>query len=127
MERCSQKILLVDDEAILLKLGERILTRLGYRVITATGGREACEIYRNKQNPIDLIILDCIMPEMDGEETLKALKKIDPDVKVLLTSGCNREGHLQTMLDLGIEGFIQKPYGMDDIADAVRQALTTSH
>lgn len=123
MKEGSETILLVDDEPILLQLGERLLTTLGYQVITASNGEDACRIYQERNTEIQLVILDYLMPGMSGEETYYTLKKITPQVRVLLASGFSREGRPQELINEGVQGFIPKPFMIQDIAEAVRQAL----
>ena len=83
----DETILLVDDEETIINVGKEILETLGYKVITARGGREAIERLRTHREEVDLIILDMIMPDLEGGKTLDALKEIDPKVSVVLSSG----------------------------------------
>ncbi len=126
MEEGHEGILLVDDEPTLLQLGERLLSTLGYSVHTASNGEEACRIYQEQRPTIHLVILDYLMPGMNGEETFFALKKINPEVRVLLASGFSREGRPQELINAGIQGFIPKPFMIQDLSKAVRQALDIS-
>ena len=105
-------VLLVDDEKMILDVGRKLLESLGYRAITAAGGRKAIETYRRHGAGIDLVILDMVMPDMNGARTFEALKKLDPDVKVLLSSGYSLDAKAVQMLNMGCGGFIQKPYDM---------------
>jgi len=123
MKEGSEGILLVDDEPTLLQLGERLLTTLGYQVVTAANGEDACRIYQERSAEIQLVILDYLMPGMNGEETFYALKKIAPRVRVLLASGFSCEGRPQELINAGIQGFIPKPFMIQDLSEAVRQAL----
>jgi two-component system cell cycle sensor histidine kinase/response regulator CckA len=116
-------ILFVDDEHEVLQVGKQLLERLGYRVIEATSGREAIEILRSVREPVHLVILDMIMPGMSGGETFDHLKEIDPDVKVLLSSGYSIDGQAKKILERGCEGFIQKPYKLGDLSKRIRQIL----
>jgi two-component system cell cycle sensor histidine kinase/response regulator CckA len=125
MQGHNERILLVDDEPTLLQLGERLLTTLGYEVISATNGSEACRLYREQKDRIQLVILDFLMPGMNGEETFHELKKIDPNIRVLLASGLNQEGRPQELMNQGVQGFIRKPFMIQDLSDAVRDALNT--
>ncbi|MBI5601840.1 MAG: PAS domain S-box protein [Deltaproteobacteria bacterium] len=116
-------ILFVDDEKAISDVSHFLLKRLGYRVITAGSGREAIEIYRREGKDIDLVILDMIMPEMSGGETFSRLKEIDPNVKVLLSSGYSLNGQAKSILDQGCKGFLQKPFNLADLSKKVRQIL----
>ncbi len=80
----EETILLVDDEDMIIEVSSEILKALGYKVMSAKSGREALNIYRTNKNKIDLVMLDMIMPDMGGKESYDYLKKIDPEVKVLL-------------------------------------------
>jgi len=119
----TETILFVDDEKSITEIGQQLLERLGYRVLTAGSGSEAIEIYRRERDRIDLIILDMIMPEMNGGETYDHLKEINPQIKVLLSSGYSLNGQAKTIMDRGCKGFIQKPFTVADISKRVRQIL----
>jgi PAS domain S-box-containing protein len=116
-------ILLVDDEDVIIDVGSEILQVLGYKVSVARNGREAIEIYKEKQNEIDMVILDMIMPEMDGGEIFKVLKSIDPGVKVMLSSGYSTDARSARMMEDGCCGFIQKPYSMNTLSQKLREVL----
>lgn len=119
----TEMILLVDDEDMIVNVGEQILARLGYRVITAKSGKEAIEIYKENQDKIDMVILDMIMPEIDGKMAYEILKEINPDIKVLLSSGYSKTGQAQEILDQGCNGFIQKPFSPKDLSLKLREIL----
>jgi len=116
-------ILLVDDEEVIIDVGSEILEVLGYKVSVARSGREAIEIYKEKQDEIDMVILDMIMPEMDGGETFKVLKSIDPGVKVILSSGYSADARSTRMMEQGCCGFIQKPYSVNALSQKVKEVL----
>jgi PAS domain S-box-containing protein len=102
-------ILLIDDEPVVREMWGDFLIQKGYRVITAEDGLEGVERFRGLKDEIELVILDLIMPRLGGRETLAALKKIDPSVRVLVTSGYSENGQAGEVVDLGIDGFLQKP------------------
>ena len=81
------------------------------------------EIYRKQGDKIDLVILDIIMPEMSGQETYERLREIDPNVKVLLSSGYSQNGQAQEILEAGVQGFLQKPYDLSQVLYKVREVL----
>lgn len=116
-------ILVVDDEAIIRGMTEAILTDLGYCVILAENGKEASDIYLQKKDDIDLVLLDLVMPKMNGRDALKAMKKINPDVKVLLTSGFNREVEKTEIKTWGISGFVKKPFRRGELSRIVYDTL----
>jgi PAS domain S-box-containing protein len=117
-------ILLVDDEEIVLETGAKMLERLGYRVIEAGSGMGAINIYKDKMEEIDMVILDMIMPEMDGEKTYETMKEINPNVKVLLASGYSIEGQATEILNRGCDGFIQKPFNLKRLSVKLKEILS---
>jgi PAS domain S-box-containing protein len=110
IQRGSGTILVVDDEAQIVKFCARLLQKFGYEVLTAAGGRQAIELVRRLGSKISLVLLDMTMPQMSGRETYETLQKIRPGIKVLLSSGSAVEGQAQQLLDSGCNGFIQKPF-----------------
>ena len=116
-------ILLIDDEKMIIDVGIELLEEMGYAVQSAMSGREAIDIFLKDRDKIDLVIMDMIMPEMGGGETFDRLKEIDPDVKVLLSSGYSINGQATKILRRGCDGFIQKPFNMNQLAEKVQQIL----
>jgi two-component system cell cycle sensor histidine kinase/response regulator CckA len=119
----SETVLLVDDEDMILDVSRDLLEKLGYEVLTVKSGIEAIEIYRTSQKKIDIIILDMVMPKMDGGETYEKLKDIDPDIKVLLSSGYSIDGQASKILSRGCDGFIQKPFDIKSLSLEIRKIL----
>ena len=125
----SETVLLVDDEEMIIDVGANMLKALGYKVIVATGGKKAVEIIEKMENSTgvpDLIILDMVMPEMGGGETYDLLKAINPNIKVLLSSGYSMNGQMKDILKRGCNGFIQKPFSMIELSKIIRQILETT-
>jgi CheY-like chemotaxis protein len=118
-----ETILVVDDEDYILDACKAMMTQLGYRTILAHSGEEALEIFSRDKGSIALIILDMIMPGMDGLTAYKHLKKIDPDVKVLLSSGYSLTGSVKELLDKGCDEYIQKPFSLSQISRITRELL----
>jgi signal transduction histidine kinase/CheY-like chemotaxis protein len=106
----SGGVLLVDDEPILLSVGQALLEELGYTVYLAEDGNQALKVYAQQQSHIQMVLLDMIMPGLNGRETLVQLRKLNPDVSVVFCSGFHREGTNDELLQLGAQGFIQKPF-----------------
>jgi DNA-binding NtrC family response regulator len=123
MQSHGETIMLVDDEESLLELGQEILGHFGYKTIKSKNGEKALEIYSQDKNLIDLIILDLSMPGMGGYNCLKKLLKIDPKVKVIISSGYSSTGEMKKMLEAGAAEFIEKPYHLMELAKKVRQVL----
>lgn len=118
-----QRILVVDDEEPLRFLARALLEAAGYRVLTAADGREALEMYQQPSRDIDLILLDLTMPRLSGTETLRLLKQINPDVRVVICSGYAAGDDHQTLLRQGARAVVSKPYRPDDLTQAIQQAL----
>jgi CheY-like chemotaxis protein len=91
--------------------------------LIAENGKEAIEIYKKNMDKIDMVMLDIIMPVMDGGETYDKLKEINPDIKVLLSSGYGINGQATEILDRGCNGFIQKPFNMRALSKKIRDIL----
>lgn len=122
----SGTILIIDDEADIRDLSKDILEKLGYKVLTAKDGNEGLRIFREMKDNILVVILDMIMPKMGGAEVFKELKKIKPDVKIILCSGYSQNG-LSDMNDLlknGNSEFVQKPFTVYSIGRAVKKILS---
>ncbi len=119
----QETVLLVDDEDMIIDVGTRMLKKLGYQVFTARDGKEAIDIFKKHQDKIDLIVLDMIMPQMGGGETYDRIKKIKPDVKVLLSSGFSINGQASEILNRGCNGFIQKPFNLQNLSQNLRAIL----
>jgi PAS domain S-box-containing protein len=119
----KETILLVDDEDMVLDVGEQMLKKLGYEVLLAEGGREAIELYNKNRDIIDMVLLDMIMPEMGGGKTYDKMKEINPDIKVLLSSGYSVDGQATEILKRGCDGFIQKPFDMQGLSQRIRKIL----
>lgn len=109
-------VLLVDDESMIRNAGSRILSRLGCRVLIAEDGKEALSVYRQSQNEIDLVILDLGMPKMNGIECLKALKSIDPGVRVVVSTGYVDDERSSAIMAKGAVGILPKPYDVPTLA-----------
>jgi CheY-like chemotaxis protein len=116
-------ILLVDDEEIIIFTGEQMLRKLGYTVIVAENGKDALEIYRKDHEKIDLVVLDMVMPGIGGGETYMKLKEIDETVRVLLSSGYSLDGQAKEIMDKGCNGFIQKPFNLNNLSKKVKEIL----
>jgi two-component system cell cycle sensor histidine kinase/response regulator CckA len=121
--RGDETILLVDDEEVILNVGREMLTTLGYRVMVARGGVEAIETYRQNRDQIQLVILDMVMPGMGGAQVFDQLRDINPQARVLLSSGYSLHGQAQEILERGCNGFLQKPYVLSNLAQLVRTIL----
>lgn len=119
----SGTALLVEDEDFILELGQDLLEAIGYRVLIARDGKEAVEVYEKNLDDIDIVVLDMVMPNMGGGEAYDRMRKINPDIKVLLSSGYSIDGEATEILERGCNAFIQKPFNMKDLSQAIRKIL----
>ena len=121
--RGSETVLFVDDEDMIIEIADEIFEQLGYKVLTARSGKEAIEIYEKNKEQIDIVLLDMIMPDMSGSDTYERMKAIDPDIKVLLSSGYSINGQATEIMERGCSGFIQKPFKMKELSQKLREIL----
>ena len=116
-------ILLVDDEESLIALGGRMLEHLGFDVLTASDGREAVDLYRKRAGEIDLVLLDLTMPHMDGGEAFGELRRINPDVRVILSSGYSRDDVAGRFAGKNLAGVLQKPYTLAKLTESLSAVI----
>ena len=113
-------VLLVDDEETVRGIGTEMLMELGFQVVTAENGSHALEIFSDRGD-FSFVILDLTMPHLDGEQTFRELRRIRPDIKVIISSGYNEQDVTQKFVGKGLSGFIQKPYKLSMIRDVIRK------
>ena len=123
LPRGNETILIVDDHETIWDFLIDALQELGYSVLLAENGLDAVEIYRENPEQIDLVLLDMIMPKAGGHQTFMRLKTIDPDVKVLLSSGFVSEKEVADLLEAGACGFLPKPHRLQMVASEIRRVL----
>ncbi|NOX34297.1 MAG: transporter substrate-binding domain-containing protein, partial [Deltaproteobacteria bacterium] len=114
-------VLLVDDEKMIVDVGSKLIEKLGYKAIGVNSGKEAINIYRDNWKKIDIVIIDMIMPDMGGGELYKQLKRINPDILAILSSGYSINGQASMILDQGCDGFIQKPFGLAELSSKLSE------
>jgi PAS domain S-box-containing protein len=119
----SGTLLVVDDEELVLKVGVNMLEKLGYTVLGAKNGTEAVDIFKANKDKIQMVILDIIMPDMGGGEVYDKIKAINPEVKVLLSSGYSVDGQAIELLERGCDGFMQKPFTMEELSGKITQIM----
>lgn len=115
--------LVVDDEETIRTVATEMLKMLGLDAITATDGFEAIKTFEEFHDRIDLVLLDLTMPGLSGEETLQELKKIRPDIKVLISSGYSGEEISEKLYESGISGFIQKPFNVKALSEKINEIM----
>jgi DNA-binding NtrC family response regulator len=121
----QETILIVDDEDALIQITQTMLHSTSYNTIAAYSGESALEIYKKKRDEIDLILLDLGMPGMGGKHCMKKLLHIDPDVKIIVTSGYSDESIINKMINDGAKHFVIKPYTFNELSKAIRSVLDT--
>lgn len=119
----SSTILFVDDEEVLRMIGSEFLESCGYKVLLASNGKEALDMFASNDQHIDLAILDLMMPKMGGEETLENIKRLYPHVPAVIASGYSKESLNQKMKFQQYDGFIEKPYSLEKLAQLVSDLL----
>ena len=122
----TEKILLVDDEETIVRMEQQMLERLGYRVTIRTGSVDALEVFKAHPDSFDLVFTDMTMPNMTGVQFAVEIKKIRPDIPVILCTGFDYQINDETSKALGIQGFVMKPVIMKEIAETIRKALDNS-
>ncbi len=123
LSRGEETILLVDDEEMVSVIGKQLLELLGYKVIVAGSGNQALELFERRKDEIDMVILDMIMPGMSGSDTFDQLKRLNPSIKTILSSGYSPNGQAAEILARGCGGFLQKPFSISDLSAKVRKIL----
>jgi len=121
--RGSGTVLLVDDEATIRALGKDMLQSLGFRVLTACDGREALELFESNKGDITCVLLDLTMPRLDGEQAFRELRRLNPALKVIISSGYNEQEVTQKFVGKGLAGFIQKPYKVSEVSRKLQEVL----
>ncbi len=119
----SGTLLIVDDEELVLNVGVNMLEKLGYTVLAAKNGTEAVDIFEANKDKIKMVVLDIIMPDMGGGEVYDKIKAINPDVKVLLSSGYSVDGQAIELLERGCDGFMQKPFTLEELSGKITQIM----
>jgi CheY-like chemotaxis protein len=119
----DETILLVDDETPILDIARGMLARYGYETVTATSGEEAVKVFTSQKERIDLVILDLSMPGIGGYKCLKMLLEIDPEIKIIVSSGYSFDGPVGDVLKAGAAAFIAKPYQLSEMLKTVRKVL----
>ncbi|MBC2709662.1 MAG: response regulator [Desulfosarcina sp.] len=119
----SETVLLVDDEDMIIDVGQALLKKLGYRVIAVKSGQEAVEVVHRMGSGIGLVILDMIMPGMDGGRAFDRIREICPEIPVMLSSGYAINDQAEKIMSRGCNGFMQKPFSVSELSQKVRQTL----
>ena len=121
--RGTETVLVVDDELIVRQMVTEVLSGYGYQVVGAPSGTEAVEMYPELKGRIDVVLLDMVMPGLSGEETFVELRRLDPALRVLLTSGYAQEDVTDRLIGQGAAGMVYKPYKSETLLAHIRRAL----
>ena len=125
LRKAKETVFLIDDDEMVVDVSEHILNNSGYDVVSAKSGKEAIEAYKENHSRIDMVILDMILPDMGGGDTYDRLKEINPGIKVLLASGYDIDYQGRDIMERGCDGFIQKPFNMNELLEKIRGILTS--
>ena len=117
------KLLLVEDEEIVMNVNRELLERLGYHVLEAKTGKEAIDMAQTFDGDIDLVILDIVLPDMEGRAVYPLIMKTRPNLRVIVCSGYSIDGPAQEILDAGAQDFIQKPFTLKDLSVKLRKVF----
>ncbi len=120
-------VLLIDDEEPLRNSTGEALMSFGYRVITAGDGLEGVARFKKHHHDLDLVILDMAMPVMSGRETYIEMRRINPAVKVILSSGFRQDQRVQEVIDMGASAFLQKPYSLTALIRTIQSVTAHNH
>jgi PAS domain S-box-containing protein len=124
MQKGSETVLLVDDEDEIVNVGKNFLEKLGYKALVARNGLEAVEVFRSYKDEIALVVLDLVMPKMNGKQACAMIKDIRRDAKILISTGYSVDEEVEKFLNSGgCSGFIQKPFSLNEFAGALRKIL----
>ena len=119
----NEIILIVDDHETIWDFLIEAMQDLGYSVLLAENGLDAVEIFKENPQTIDLVLLDMIMPKCGGHQAFYQIRELDPQAKILLSSGYVSENEVQDLLRQGACGFLSKPHRIATVAQAIRDAL----
>ena len=123
LTEASGQILLVDDEELIRITGKHVLEEMGFNVLIAENGEEAVKLFTKKKNEIDLVIMDMIMPKMNGSDAFYLMKKIDPECKIVISSGFTKDENLNELRKNGLAGFIPKPFSSIELSRLLRDVM----
>jgi CheY-like chemotaxis protein len=123
----SRFILLVDDEPLFQSSARRLIHKMGYQVYVADSGDKALEIYQKNNQAISLILLDMLMPGLSGTDTFYKLKDINPQAKILIISGFDRDENVDRLLSNGASGYLQKPFSLNSLSREFDALIEKDH
>ncbi|MCU0452579.1 MAG: response regulator [Bacteroidetes bacterium] len=116
-------VLIVDDEDVIRDLIVDVVADSGYRVLSAANGGQAVDIVRAEKGAIDMVLLDMLMPDMDGRRTYELMREIDPGIPVYIATGFGREDISKSLLEMGVRGVVTKPFHIEEILNLIKSNL----
>jgi len=119
----TARVLVVDDEMVMRDMAAEALRDLGYKVHACADGAEAVRYYEQHWREIDLVLLDFVMPQINGRDAFHAMRRVNPGIRAVILSGYNLIEEAQRLLDDGAAGFLQKPFRVGALTEAIRKAL----
>lgn len=122
----SETILVVDDDQMVVDVTKIVLTRLGYQVLISRNGKEALDTVNAHDGPIDLALLDLVMPVMGGAEAFPLLKRARPEMKIIICTGFAKGSASEVLQNAGVSEFLLKPFGPETLTKAIRRALDSA-
>jgi len=117
-------ILIADDDLAVLETTALLLERQGYKTITATDGAKAVSVYEQNKDLINVVLLDLMMPVMEGDKTIESLRKINPKVKIIVVSGFAKEDRYEKAIEKA-QAYLTKPYTMHEMQTTIQNVLAT--
>ena len=124
MSSASRSVFIVDDHMTIQKMLSDLLGCLGYNTLTASDGIEAVELYKERQEQIGIVLLDLVMPGMNGVHTLQKLREINPNVKVIICSAYFQQGQVPEINENDVDGFLNKPYSITTLSEKMQEVLS---
>jgi two-component system cell cycle sensor histidine kinase/response regulator CckA len=115
--------LVIEDEDVIRKSVEKILKAVGYNVLSSANGAGGLDYYKSRHKEISVVLLDMVMPKESGKQVFIEMRKINPEVKVILMSGFRKDQRVQEVLAMGVKGFLQKPFNQEELLSAVEAIL----
>jgi CheY-like chemotaxis protein len=112
-------VLLVDDEEIVRDVGRAMLDTLGYEVLIAANGKEGVEVFRRNREKISMVILDLMMPVMDGKKAFEEIRRIDPRARVIISTGFSGDEDVDNLKEMGASAILPKPYSYDTMTRVI--------
>ncbi|MBP1608768.1 MAG: signal transduction histidine kinase, nitrogen specific, NtrB [Acidobacteria bacterium] len=116
-------VLIIDDEPSVARTASRLLHSMGFEVLVATASQEAVEICRARSDEIDVVLLDAVLHETTSKETLRQIRSLRPEIKVILMSGYGKAESVDSFAGMRLDGFVPKPFGYTELESAIRAAL----